>query len=401
MSVEMIQIAKIIEAEASVLPYIGKVAVAQCILDNGYDFSLFANPTNTYSEDSLKAAVDVFQNGIRRFPDKKLLQFRSFAKYGKNGEPDFEKIYQTMSSDLIYLGKDSLNEWGHFYFGKDEEEMEKKNFKLLLIAGHGDGDCGACGNGYQEADLTRELVGLIATDGRKKGLSVTVADTAKNWYKFLKNGGSFDFSKFDYVLEVHFNAGGSVDTKGDGKKKGSMFFIHPKETGWSVENKILKNLYNLGSCKAWDGVVKSTANYKGGLLVQNRVKAQGVSHGLLETCFISDKDDIAWYQAKKAKIAAAVIDGIVSGFGLAENKKEEKPTFTPYKVRVSIPDLNIRKGAGVANPSIGYTGKGTFTIVAEALGTIDNKGNTSRWGLLKAYESTREGWICLDYATRV
>lgn len=28
--------------------------------------------------------------------------------------------------------------------------------KILLIAGHGDGDCGALGCGYEEANLTRE-----------------------------------------------------------------------------------------------------------------------------------------------------------------------------------------------------------------------------------------------------
>lgn len=33
--------------------------------------------------------------------------------------------------------------------------------KILLISGHGAGDCGAIGNGYKEADLTRELVKLI------------------------------------------------------------------------------------------------------------------------------------------------------------------------------------------------------------------------------------------------
>ena len=33
--------------------------------------------------------------------------------------------------------------------------------KILLIPGHGDGDPGAIGNGFNEADLTRELLKLI------------------------------------------------------------------------------------------------------------------------------------------------------------------------------------------------------------------------------------------------
>ena len=72
-------------------------------------------------------------------------------------------------------------------------------------------------------------------------------------------------------------------------------------------------------------------------------------------------------------------------------------TFTPYLVRVSIEDLNIRKGPGTDYDKTGkYTGKGAFTIVEEAEG----KG-ASLWGLLKSYQKKRNGWISLDYAERV
>ena len=43
-------------------------------------------------------------------------------------------------------------------------------------------------------------------------------------------------------------------------------------------------------------------------------------------------------------------------------------TFTPYLVRVSIEDLNIRKGPGTNYDKTGkYPGKGAFTIVEEAV----------------------------------
>lgn len=74
-----------------------------------------------------------------------------------------------------------------------------------------------------------------------------------------------------------------------------------------------------------------------------------------------------------------------------------KAAFTPYLVRVSISDLNIRKGPGTDKPKTGkFTGSGTFTIVEEA----DGKG-ASKWGLLKSYQSGRNGWVSLDYAKRV
>jgi flagellum-specific peptidoglycan hydrolase FlgJ len=66
----------------------------------------------------------------------------------------------------------------------------------------------------------------------------------------------------------------------------------------------------------------------------------------------------------------------------------------PYLVRVTIDNLNIRKGAGTNYAKTGkYTGKGTFTIVEEKAGTGSVKG----WGKLKS----GAGWISLDYATRV
>ena len=72
-------------------------------------------------------------------------------------------------------------------------------------------------------------------------------------------------------------------------------------------------------------------------------------------------------------------------------------TFTPYLVRVSIEDLNIRKDPGTDYDKTGkYTGKGAFTIVEEA----EDKG-ASLWGLLKSYQKNRDGWISQDYVHRI
>ena len=73
-------------------------------------------------------------------------------------------------------------------------------------------------------------------------------------------------------------------------------------------------------------------------------------------------------------------------------------SFVPYMVKVTITDLNIRTGPGTNYAKTGkQTGKGTFTIVEES----DGEGSTKGWGLLKAYQSTRKGWISLDYCEKV
>ena len=82
----------------------------------------------------------------------------------------------------------------------------------------------------------------------------------------------------------------------------------------------------------------------------------------------------------------------------ASSATEEKmeTAFEPYMVKVSISDLNIRKGPGTNYGKSGYTGKGCFTIVEEA----DGQGAT-KWGLLKSYQTNRNGWISLDYAKKI
>ena len=66
----------------------------------------------------------------------------------------------------------------------------------------------------------------------------------------------------------------------------------------------------------------------------------------------------------------------------------------PFLVKVSISDLNIRKGPGTDYAKTGkFTGKGVFTIVEVKSG----KGSTAGWGRLKS----GAGWISLDYTTRI
>lgn len=77
----------------------------------------------------------------------------------------------------------------------------------------------------------------------------------------------------------------------------------------------------------------------------------------------------------------------------APEKETSNEKKVNYRVRVSIKDLNIRKGPGTNYDKTGkFTGIGVFTIVAEA----DGKG-ASKWGKLKS----GAGWISLDYGKRV
>lgn len=77
----------------------------------------------------------------------------------------------------------------------------------------------------------------------------------------------------------------------------------------------------------------------------------------------------------------------------SKKSSETEQKKVSYRVRVSISNLNIRKGPGIDYDKTGkYTGVGVFTIVAEA----DGKG-AEKWGKLKS----NAGWISLDYAKRM
>ena len=118
----------------------------------------------------------------------------------------------------------------------------------------------------------------------------------------------------------------------------------------------------------------------------------------------------AWYRVRKSWADASSQKGAFKSLENAKKCADEHPghsvfdesgkavytkaaAFKPYLVRVSIPDLNIRRGPGTDKPKTGkVTGEGVFTIVEEA----DGKG-ASRWGKLKS----NAGWISPDYASRI
>lgn len=72
---------------------------------------------------------------------------------------------------------------------------------------------------------------------------------------------------------------------------------------------------------------------------------------------------------------------------------ETEKSFEPYRVQVSISNLNIRKGPGTNYGKTGrFTGKGVFTIVEESKGS-----GATLWGKLRS----GAGWISLDFAKKI
>ena len=191
--------------------------------------------------------------------------------------------------------------------------------KILLIAGHGGSDSGAVAFGRREADLARELVPMIRNALCEYGAEVTVYNPARSAYHdLIASGYAYDFKRFDYVLEVHFNA--CREDPGNGKTTGTEIYVTPNERITTAEQAIVKHIAALG--------LKNRGVKREKLAVILRARAQGVSAALLEVCFLDDADDMRVYTAKKQQIAQAVADGIAEGYQL---KKKEESTMAGFK----------------------------------------------------------------------
>ena len=115
-----------------------------------------------------------------------------------------------------------------------------------------------------------------------------------------------------------------------------------------------------------------------------------------------------WADAKGQKGAFTVLDNAKKcadanpGYSVFDNNgvniytpntSTQTAPDAPFTVKVSISDLNIRKGPGTDHAKTGkFTGKGVFTIVEVKSG----QGSSAGWGRLKS----GAGWISLDYAVK-
>lgn len=175
--------------------------------------------------------------------------------------------------------------------------------KILLISGHGAGDPGAVGNGLQEATEARDVVNRLAPLLRKYA-TVDVLNQGINAFTQIQ-AGSVPFGRgYDYVLEIHFNAGGGVGTE---------IFVTNSEAATGVEQSIMNKMGKYFKVRG----VKRT-NFS----VIYTAKSMGMSAALLEVCFIDSASDTAAYKNNKQAIAQAVCDGIAEGFGLKATSNE-------------------------------------------------------------------------------
>ena len=159
--------------------------------------------------------------------------------------------------------------------------------KLFVIPGHGAGDPGACGNGYQEAERVRALAQKIKDFG---GDNVILGDFNLNSYRSNTIGKGV-IPKECMILELHMDSSTST------KAKGGHIIINGNFKADKYDEALAKMISEMfpGRSKTISGRT-DLANVK-------RAAAAGYNYRLMECCFISNADDVKKFNSNLDELA--------------------------------------------------------------------------------------------------
>lgn len=249
--------------------------------------------------------------------------------------------------------------------------------KIFVIAGHGAGDPGAVGNGYQEAERVRALAKRLKDLG---GDAVMLGDFNRNYYK--DNGiSNLSISKDYAIVELHMDAASSTSAKG-----GHVII----KSGFEPDR------YDVALSEVIEEFFPGRSKLivpRDNLANPKRAAAKGYNYRLLECGFITNKTDVNTFNNRMDDFAKAILDCFEIEHD-SENVPAKPTTNGEFKVKVEIDNLNIRTGPGTNCSLTGkQTGVGVFTVVDVKSGPGSNSG----WGKLKS----GAGWISLDYAKKI
>lgn len=162
---------------------------------------------------------------------------------------------------------------------------------LFVIAGHGAGDSGACGNGYQEAERVRALAQRIKDFG---GDNVTLADFSLNSYKSNIIGKGL-IHKGSLILELHLDSSIFSSAKGG-------HIIIKKNFAADKYDEALANMIS-GMFPGRSDKIKG----RNDLANVNRAATKGYNYRLMECCFISNAEDIKKFNANIDELAKNIL----------------------------------------------------------------------------------------------
>lgn len=219
----------------------------------------------------------------------------------------------------------------------------------LIVYGHGQGDPGAGGNGYQEATFTRNILGphLEKYAKQLKKNTVKFYDKSLNMYTQTQAGrGAYTLStKTSSVTELHLDAASSSATGGHVIISSSF---NPDKYDVAIAAVIGKYVGWWGSVKNSKGV-----NKRSDLLNLNVFARRGISYRLVELAFITNKNDVTKLVKNIDAVAKEMIEAITGETIMNKKYVESKDLPATFEALVDLPVFNSQNfGEGSKSRSV-------------------------------------------------
>lgn len=206
----------------------------------------------------------------------------------------------------------------------EEGNTSTGNGDILLIAGHSyppycsasPNDCrGMLSSGYDETDQTRILVKLIQSELSSLGVKSDIAnalmagnsdDMNTSFFRECRNGtnlcNQFNWGKYSYVLEIHFNASGNGSAAGTQLVKRTANYSTKADQ--AIVNAVISNTGH-----------RQYSDYIYGAFNIGYFMNLGVPITYLETEFYDNKSAMDVYSSKKNQIAKDIASVIKQYYG--------------------------------------------------------------------------------------
>lgn len=191
--------------------------------------------------------------------------------------------------------------------------------KLFIIAGHGAGDCGAVGNGYQEAERVRALAQRIKDFG---GDDVVLSDFSLNSYEANIIGKGL-VPKGYKILELH------MDSKyGNPFAKGGHVIINGKFKADEYDTALAKMISTMFPGRSQTIVGRTD------LANVNRSASMGYNYRLMECGFISNAEDVQKFNSRMDELAKGILGCFNIGVKIETPTPNPTPTTAPARKTV-------------------------------------------------------------------
>ncbi|THE11760.1 N-acetylmuramoyl-L-alanine amidase [Enterococcus hirae] len=177
--------------------------------------------------------------------------------------------------------------------------------KHLVVFGHGQGDPGAVGNGYQEATFTRNILGqkLKAWASKLKRNQIDFYNESLDMFQQTKaGGGAYDVNGYASVTEFHLDGSSNPNAENGHVIINARFKADSNDL--AIAKVIEKHVGLWGSSKPTGVVGRSN------LLNCNVFANRGISYRLVELGFITNKRDIDELTKNLDAIAKGLVEAI-------------------------------------------------------------------------------------------